>query len=122
MDCAQHELRWQRWTAYAVGQRLCSSRTGSTMQPPATEGSITIPAVMRTMQTMSESLQAVRLLVIIPAFNEEASIGRVIAQVQESVPNADIVVINDGSTDATAHIADRGGAVVLDLPHNLGIG
>jgi glycosyltransferase involved in cell wall biosynthesis len=92
------------------------------MQSPTTEGSITIPAAMRTMQTLSESFQAVRLLVIVPAFNEEASIGRVIGQVHEAVPHADIVVINDGSTDATALIADRCGAVVLDLPHNLGIG
>ena len=63
-----------------------------------------------------------RTLVIIPAYNEEESLGRVIRQVKEAVPSADIVVINDGSTDATSEIAEGYGAIVLDLPYNLGIG
>jgi glycosyltransferase involved in cell wall biosynthesis len=92
------------------------------MQSKLSEGSISTSAAMHTMQTINESPQAVRLLIIIPAFNEEASIGRVIVQVYEAVPAADIVVINDGSTDATALIAEKCGAVVLNLPHNLGIG
>jgi glycosyltransferase involved in cell wall biosynthesis len=80
------------------------------------------PATLHLVQTMIESPQPLRLLIIIPAFNEEASIGRVIGQVREAVSHADIVVINDGSTDATALIAEKCGAVVLNLPHNLGIG
>lgn len=63
-----------------------------------------------------------KILIIIPAFNEEASLGPVIASIRENVPQADIVVVNDGSTDATAAIAERAGVVVLDLPYNLGIG
>src|SRR5688500_5395048 len=63
-----------------------------------------------------------RVLVIIPAFNEEASLARVIGKVREAVPAADIAIVNDGSTDATAKIADRLGVGVLNLPHNLGIG
>lgn len=80
------------------------------------------PLVVHTIRTTTNNIRPPRLLVIIPAYNEEQSIGRVIRQVQEAVPDADIVVINDGSTDATAQIAEGYGAVVLDLPHNLGIG
>lgn len=63
-----------------------------------------------------------RLLVIIPAYNEEESLGRVIQSVREAVPTADVVVINDGSTDATPHIAEDHGAALVSLPYNLGIG
>ncbi len=62
------------------------------------------------------------VLVVIPAYNEEDSLGRVIRQVREAMPAADIVVVNDGSTDATPQIAEGYGATVLNLPHNLGIG
>ncbi len=73
-------------------------------------------------ETDSQVLTRVRLLVIIPAYNEEESLGRVIHRVHEAAPNADIVVINDGSTDATPAIAETLEAKVLSLPYNLGIG
>ena len=72
--------------------------------------------------TYNENAPDPRLLVIIPAYNEEDSLGRVIRQVAEAVPMADIVVINDGSTDATPDIAEGYGAAVVSLPYNLGIG
>jgi glycosyltransferase involved in cell wall biosynthesis len=59
------------------------------------------------------------ILVIIPAYNEEATIGRVIEDVRAHLPRA---VIVDGSADATADRARALGAVVLQLPMNLGIG
>lgn len=62
------------------------------------------------------------LCVIIPAFNEERALGRVIEQVVEHVPGAAVVVVNDGSTDTTKEVAMREGAIVLNLPFNLGIG
>ena len=65
---------------------------------------------------------AVEILVIIPAYNEADSIGGVISRVRTGVPEADVVVIDDGSTDATAAIAQEAGAFVVSLPHNLGIG
>jgi len=77
--------------------------------------------VTQTRQTPDQPL-ARRLLVIIPAFNEEESLGRVIQQVQAAQPEADILVINDGSTDATAAIAEGYGAIVASLPYNQGIG
>jgi len=63
-----------------------------------------------------------KILTIIPAYNEEDSIDAVIARVKQDAPFADIVVINDGSTDATAAIAERMDAFVINLPYNLGIG
>ena len=67
-------------------------------------------------------LEDKRVLIIVPAYNEEACIGQVIDGIKDSVSFADIVVINDGSADATAAVARGSGARVLDLPHNLGIG
>lgn len=63
-----------------------------------------------------------RVLVIIPALNEEASIARVIAGIHEAVPDADVLVIDDGSTDDTAALARASGAVVVSLPYNMGVG
>jgi hypothetical protein len=63
-----------------------------------------------------------RVLIIIPAFNEEESIGGVIASIHENMPEADIVVVNDGSSDSTRSVAEALGVTVLNLPYNLGIG
>jgi len=64
-----------------------------------------------------------KLLVIIPAYNEAASIAAVIADVRAALPEADIAVVNDGSADATAAVARAAGPdAVIDLPVNLGIG
>jgi len=63
-----------------------------------------------------------KLLIIIPAFNEEATIEGVIASIKRHVPGSDIVVVNDGSRDRTAERAASGGAVVLSHLYNLGIG
>lgn len=60
------------------------------------------------------------VLVVIPAFNEEASVGAVIAEVKQHGFAA--LVVNDGSTDRTGEVAQRAGAVVLHLPVNLGVG
>jgi hypothetical protein len=57
-----------------------------------------------------------------PAFNEEGTIGRVIDEVREHAPFADIAVIDDGSTDRTASRARERGACVVNLPFNLGYG
>jgi hypothetical protein len=70
----------------------------------------------------SQAPNAVRLLVIIPAYNEEDSLGSVLRAVHAAIPQADIVVIDDGSTDATPDIAAGYRVRVLSLPYNLGIG
>jgi glycosyltransferase involved in cell wall biosynthesis len=68
-------------------------------------------------------LAAVRdgeVLVVIPAFNEEQSVGRVVERVRSLGYPA--LVVDDGSIDRTAEVAQQGGAVVLRLPVNLGVG
>ena len=67
-------------------------------------------------------MNARRALVAIPAWNEEGSIADVIAKVREHRPDADILVVNDGSTDSTAEIAQQAGATVVSLPFNVGVG
>lgn len=62
-----------------------------------------------------------KVLVLIPAFNEEANIGRVVEELAEDYPDLDYVVINDGSTDRTAQICQIHGYHLLDLPVNLGL-
>lgn len=63
-----------------------------------------------------------KTLVIIPAFNEEESVGKVVEEVKIQLPGMDALVVNDGSSDLTSEIAQSKGAIVLDLPFNLGIG
>lgn len=63
-----------------------------------------------------------RTLVAIPAWNEEGSIAGVIAKVREHRPDADILVVSDGSTDSTAERAEEAGATVVVLPFNVGVG
>lgn len=63
-----------------------------------------------------------KVLTIIPAYNEEASIMSVISNVRHNIPESDILVINDGSNDNTSAYASAAGAMVINLPFNLGIG
>jgi glycosyltransferase involved in cell wall biosynthesis len=60
--------------------------------------------------------------VAIPALNEATTITNVINEVRAAAPFADILVVDDGSRDATAKVASAGGAVVLRLPFNVGVG
>ncbi len=63
-----------------------------------------------------------RIAVIIPAYNEEETVGEVVKGVKALGPAFDAVVINDSSMDQTTHSAEIAGAVVIELPYNLGIG
>ena len=63
-----------------------------------------------------------RRIAVVPAFNEQENIGRVIEEIREFDSALDIVVVDDGSVDATAAVAREHGAIVLRLPFNLGIG
>ena len=66
--------------------------------------------------------QGVRTLVFIPAWNEEASVTEVIADVRKALPEADVLVVDDGSTDETAARARAAGVLVASLPFNQGLG
>jgi len=61
-------------------------------------------------------------LAVVPAYNEAATIGGVIRSLREQVPDFDVLVIDDGSTDGTQVVAESVGARVVRHPFNLGIG
>ena len=63
-----------------------------------------------------------KLLVIIPAYNERGSILSTVQDVKENCPEADYLVINDCSKDDTLKLLQETGVPYLDLPVNLGIG
>lgn len=63
-----------------------------------------------------------RILIIIPAYNEQGAIRGVVSSVRKAVRHADVLVIDDGSSDTTAREARLGGAYVVRHPFNLGIG
>lgn len=67
-------------------------------------------------------MSAGRALLLIPAYNEEASIGAVIDEARAINPDLDVLVANDCSGDATVANARRAGASVLTVPHHLGLG
>ncbi len=63
-----------------------------------------------------------RLVAVVPAWNEEGAIGRVVDEVKRVDATIEVVVVDDASTDETAAVAARHGATVLRLPFNVGIG
>jgi glycosyltransferase involved in cell wall biosynthesis len=63
-----------------------------------------------------------RKIAIVPALNEEGTIGEVVAEIRRQAPGYDVLVIDDGSVDSTAARARGAGAVVVTHPFNLGIG
>jgi glycosyltransferase involved in cell wall biosynthesis len=63
-----------------------------------------------------------RLLVLIPAFNEEGAVAGVVKEVRVAVPAAQVLVVDDCSDDSTVSEARQAGARVLELPHHLGLG
>ena len=60
-------------------------------------------------------------LVFVPAWNEEESLPAVLTELRETLPEVDVVVIDDGSTDATADVARAGGAEVVSFGRNRGL-
>jgi glycosyltransferase involved in cell wall biosynthesis len=83
------------------------------------------------MATQPETVQAgpiehrrsrLRSIAIVPAHNEEESLGVLLAEMKIAEPDLGVVVINDGSTDGTARVASAAGVPVVNLPFNVGIG
>lgn len=61
-------------------------------------------------------------IIIIPAYNEENNIGRVLQEIKSYKLSSDILVVNDGSVDKTEMVADREQVTVIRHPFNLGYG
>lgn len=70
----------------------------------------------------AEPWSSQRLLVILPAFNEQGNVGAVIRDIRAHLPSADVLVVDDGSADGTVAEARRNGARVVSLALNLGYG
>jgi len=67
-------------------------------------------------------MQNYKVSVILPAYNEAATIGDLISRINDLYPDFEVVVINDGSTDNTAETAENAGARVYSHPYNIGNG
>ncbi len=74
------------------------------------------------MNELPGNLARLRTLIIVPAYNEERNLPAAIDDLRLHVPWADVVVVNDCSTDATADVAENLDVTVLHLPCNLGVG
>src|SRR3989344_3104669 len=65
-----------------------------------------------------------KIVVTIPAYNEEGTIGQAIARIKKSLKGKydyRVLVLDDGSSDKTANISKKNGAIVLSHPRNLGL-
>ena len=67
-------------------------------------------------------MESLPLTVIIPAYNEAATIGELVGGILHQYPDAEVIVVNDGSKDDTADVAGRAGARVFSHPYNIGNG
>ena len=78
--------------------------------------------MLETTTRVDARLRVLKRVAIVPAFNEEEAVTRVIDELRAFDPGLEIVVIDDGSTDRTTETARARGASVVQLPFNLGIG
>jgi glycosyltransferase involved in cell wall biosynthesis len=63
-----------------------------------------------------------KVSVVIPAYNEAEAIGKTIRAIHERLPDAEILVVDDGSTDGTSEVAREAGAYIWSHPYNIGNG
>lgn len=71
---------------------------------------------------MTAQLGGTDALVVLPAYNEQEALPGVIDRIREVLPGIDVLVVNDGSVDATADVARRAGVRLINLPFNVGVG
>ncbi|WP_199138224.1 glycosyltransferase family 2 protein [Delftia sp. ASV31] len=63
-----------------------------------------------------------KISIVLPAKNEALSVGLTVRRIRECMPDAEIIVVNDGSTDDTAQIAEQASASVVSHPYSKGNG
>jgi len=73
------------------------------------------------MKSRDRDHSVLSVLIVIPAYNEETKIGRVIAKIPAQIADA-IVVVDDCSCDGTVVVAALAGAIVIRHDHNMGVG
>jgi glycosyltransferase involved in cell wall biosynthesis len=71
---------------------------------------------------MVREMDSSKISIIIPAFNESQSIGKLIRDIVSLYPDCEVVIIDDGSTDGTAEAAAAAGARIYSHPYNIGNG
>lgn len=71
---------------------------------------------------MSSKVPAARAIIVVPAWNEQLTVGETVREIRAATPDLPVLVVSDGSTDRTADVARDAGALVLELPFNLGVG
>src|SRR5262249_13266800 len=106
-------------TPTATGRDACSSCSTWELPLMSTELSVEAEAAPAV---AAGPLATVRRIAVIPAFNEERNIGRLLGELASLDPDLAAVVVSAGSTDRTAEVAAGAGAHVVVLPFNLGIG
>src|SRR5437867_4231716 len=99
--------------------RLSTGRDGSRSLLTGTRATFSGLAVL---SCCSDMARRPTYLAIVPAYNEAATVGDVVRSIRAHAPGFDVVVIDDGSTDATGPLAEDAGAAVIRHPFNLGIG
>ena len=112
----------------AASEVAASEASSSAALPPATPSEAAAPSEAPQAAELAEetavfdveSLRG-RGVVVIPAYNEEQCLGEVLDRIRAACP-FDIVIVDDGSVDATARVAREHGAVVLRHPFNMGYG
>ncbi len=72
--------------------------------------------------TNSKNVNLMSVSVVIPTFNEERVIGDIIKKIKELYPSFEIIVVDDGSSDHTAEVAQKSGAKTIIHPYNIGNG
>ncbi|MFQ5427108.1 MAG: glycosyltransferase, partial [Gaiellales bacterium] len=78
--------------------------------------------VSRQSKAAEVRLAGVKRVAVVPAFNEACAVAEVVSEIHVADEGMDVVVIDDGSRDATAAAAQRAGAAIVRMPFNVGIG
>lgn len=91
---------------------------------PAAEGLESVPmsSAASHVHAAVDPLDQRRVLIVVPAWNEQEALPGTIADIRSCAPQVDFLVVDDGSTDRTAEVARAAGAAVCSLPFNLGVG